>query len=344
MFQKDKIQRAYFTVFFLSILGLTAYLFLPFATVLILSLVAAILLQSYQKKMIRYFKSNVLASALSIVLLAVCVFLPIIFLANIFIMEAQSVYASLTSAQGGNGGLAALSEMINNVLVRIDPESNINLGASIAVGINWFIKNVGGILISGTATLFLQFFIFFVTTFFLLKDGKAFAEFAHDLSPLDEQYDRKIFSSIVRAVQSIIKGVFVIAIIQGTLTGIGLWIFGLPNPLFWGAVAALCAPIPLVGTGAVLVPAVIYLAITSSPISAILLILWGLVLVGFIDNLLAPYIYSQGIEVHQLPMLLSVLGGLSVFGVMGFIIGPLVLAVCISLIEIYKELVLIERV
>lgn len=327
---------------FLGVLGLTVYIFMPFAMVLLLSVVSAIMLRPLYNKVMRKYKKPLVASFVSLVILAFVVFLPVIFLTNVLIGESQSVYQSITQGQGENI-LTEVSDKLNQVIARFDPNSSIDLGAYFATGINWFVKNVGGILISGTASLFLQAFLLFVITFFFLKDGHLFARFLKNLSPLDEHYDNKIYASITSAVQSIVKGVFLIAIIQGTLTGIGLWIFGLPNPLFWGAVAAICAPIPLIGTGAVLVPSVIYLALTGSGVAALLLTLWGVLLVGFVDNLIAPYIYSQGINVHQLPMLLSVLGGLSVFGVLGFIIGPIILAVCISLIDIYRELILKEK-
>jgi predicted PurR-regulated permease PerM len=342
MLRSEKIEKIYFMLLFLGVLSLTVYIFLPFAMVLLLATVAAIMLRPVHTKMVHRFKKPLLASFGSLIILGFVVFLPIIFLTNVLIGESQSVYQSITQGQGQNT-LSKVSGELNQVLARFDPNSSIDLGAYFAGGINWFVKNVGSVVISGTASLFLQIFLLFVITFFFLKYGHVFSRFLKDLSPLDEHYDNKIFASITSAVQSIVKGVFLIAIIQGTLTGIGLWIFGLPNPLFWGAVAAICAPIPLIGTGAVLVPSVIYLALTGSGLAALLLTLWGVLLVGFVDNLIAPYIYSQGIEVHQLPMLLSVLGGLSVFGVLGFIIGPIILAVCISLIDIYRELILKEN-
>ena len=128
-----------------------------------------------------------------------------------------------------------------------------------------------------------------------------------------------------------------VALIQGCLTGVGLWLFGFENTFIWGVLAAFGALIPSVGTTLVLVPAVLYLFFTGDTVAALGLIAWGVVAVGTIDNILGPYLMGRGNSIHPLLVLLSVLGGISVFGFIGFLLGPIVVSLFLVLLELYSS-------
>jgi predicted PurR-regulated permease PerM len=113
-------------------------------------------------------------------------------------------------------------------------------------------------------------------------------------------------------------------------------IFDIPAPAVWGAVAAIAAFIPGIGTSLVIVPGIIYLLLTGNTAYAIGLAIWGAVAVGLIDNVLGPHLVNKGVHIHPFLILVSVLGGLSTFGPIGFILGPLVLALLFALLEVYR--------
>jgi predicted PurR-regulated permease PerM len=124
------------------------------------------------------------------------------------------------------------------------------------------------------------------------------------------------------------------------LAGIGMWVFGIPNPTLWGSISAVASLVPGLGTALIFIPAVAYTYIAGNIPNAIGLLLWGTLIVGLVDNFLTPYLYSRSVDIHQLIMLFAVLGGLVVFGPIGFIFGPIVLAIFFSLIDIYQDIIL----
>jgi predicted PurR-regulated permease PerM len=123
------------------------------------------------------------------------------------------------------------------------------------------------------------------------------------------------------------------------VTGIGFTIFGVPNPVLWGGIATIAALIPLVGTGIIVMPAGAWLLLTHHTGAGTGLIIWGFIFVGLVDNVLHPYVMKKGMDMHPFLILLSVLGGLSYFGPIGFLAGPIVLAFFFALLEIYPQIV-----
>jgi len=155
------------------------------------------------------------------------------------------------------------------------------------------------------------------------------------LSPLTDTNDALILKRLASAVRSVAVGTVSIAILQGVLTAIGLTIFGFDRAILWGCFAAFGALIPGVGTTVVFVPAIAFLIYNGSNLSAIALTVWGVLAVGLIDNLLGPYVMSRGNTMHPFFLLLSVLGGISLFGPIGFILGPVILSLFLVFLELY---------
>jgi predicted PurR-regulated permease PerM len=170
----------------------------------------------------------------------------------------------------------------------------------------------------------------------MLKDGPEFLKKLIRLSPLPDSQDEFILSKLAQAVRSVVLGTLGIAIIQGLLTTIGLMIFGISQPVLWGAIAAVCALIPYFGTSFVFVGAVLDAVISHSYGAAIGLTIWGVFIVGLIDNILMPYLISIGEKSHPFAVLISVLGGVLIFGPMGFLVGPVFLTLFFALFELYS--------
>jgi predicted PurR-regulated permease PerM len=155
--------------------------------------------------------------------------------------------------------------------------------------------------------------------------------------PLPENSMDRILDRFTSVSRASIKGTLVIGIIQGGLQGIAFAFMGIESALFWGTVMAFTSIIPVVGTAIIWFPAVIILALTGHTIKAVILLLFCSLVVGSIDNLLRPWLVGRDTEMHELMILFSTLGGLSLFGIIGFIIGPIVASLFITAWNIYEE-------
>jgi predicted PurR-regulated permease PerM len=162
------------------------------------------------------------------------------------------------------------------------------------------------------------------------------------LSPLPDEYDEEIIHKFRSVVDATFRGQVLTAIAQGLVTGIGLAIAGVPAPILWGAVAALFSLIPMVGAAAVWVPASIYLFVLASMDRigwgwGIFLVVWGIAVVSVVDNLIRPWAMKAGTNMHAIVLFFSIIGGLSAFGFVGIILGPLVVALLVTVIAIYRD-------
>jgi predicted PurR-regulated permease PerM len=200
----------------------------------------------------------------------------------------------------------------------------------------FLIENLAQVTRSTIAFIFL-FLVFLYTMFFFLKDGKLLLDrilFYLPLASHDEERLLERFTSVSRAT---IKGTLVIGVIQGGLAGLAFWAVGIDGSVFWGAVMTFLSVIPAVGSALVWVPAVIILAALGHFLKAFLLLIFCGLLVGSVDNLLRPKMVGRDTRMHELLIFFGTLGGISFFGIIGFIIGPIVAALFTTIWEIYGE-------
>ncbi len=299
--------------------------------------VATIFYPIQQRILIATRKSGGLASFLTVALVFVVLIIPIIFLATQIFQESTNLYQYLLS----NEGSSAFSNSMDSILVRlrnfvpIPTDSSIDIHYYIKQSLAWLLPRLAS-FVSDIAYMLVNLFIFLIALFYLLKDGVKLKNMLVRISPLQDIHDEEIFSKLSLAINTVLKGTLVVALIQGCMAALGFYLFGIPSPFLWGAVAAIAAVIPGFGTALVISPAVVYLALSGEISSAVGLFVWGMTAVGLIDNFLGPKIVERGVKIHPFLILLSVLGGLSLFGPLGFIFGPLVLSLFFALSEIYS--------
>jgi predicted PurR-regulated permease PerM len=305
----------------------------PFIWVLALAGVLALIVKPLYYKLLRFLRFESLTSFIVIVILIVFIMLPLSFLGWQIFQEAQSMYFQVSSEKMPylNEIAAAIEGPIRNYI----PGFSINLPLYISNLFNWLVGNIGPI-VSGTAQTLMNFLLVVISLFFFLKDGKKIRKMAVESSPLDDKYDNLIIEKLEATVNSVVRGTLLIAAVQGLIAGIGFWIFGSPNPALWGTIAAITSLIPGFGTGIVIVPVIIYLLVSGNILMAIGLSIWSALFVGSVDNLLRPFLYKKGVVTHPLFILFAVLGGLSFFGPIGLIFGPIVLSLFLTLLDIYK--------
>jgi predicted PurR-regulated permease PerM len=316
----------------------------PFFAPLVLGAVFAVVLQPLHKRIfVHVGKRESLAALSTVAVSIIIVLIPILFVSVQLIKEAQSLYqwAGATDIQRV---FAELIEQNGSLLDSYIPNASTalnDLSASIDDYVksvaSWILLNIGTAF-SSIAALFLDLFIFLVTLYYLLRDGEKLLDHLVHLSPLNDSDDRRIIRKLEGAVNSVVKGKLAVAVIQGSLAGIGLALFGVPNPVVWGLIAVVVSLIPPVGTALVLVPAILYLAILGAPAAAFGLSLWSIG-VTVSDNILGPVLMSGGSDLHPLLVLLSVLGGLILFGPVGLFLGPLTIALLLALLSLYGFIV-----
>jgi len=324
-------------VFFFGFMGVVAYIvFLmmtPFISALALAaIIVTICYPLYLRMIPKMPKQNeTLAALLTTIMVLIVVVLPMIFIASSLVNEAVSIYGL---ANDGEVGFEESFIALETSLRQYVPGVELDATEYIKQGTTWLASNVGAIF-AGTASTFFLFFIAMIGSFYLFRDGREFTKKLVVISPLPDDEDELILRRLARAVRSVAMGTVLVALIQGTLTGFGLWLFGFERAVLWGVIAAFGALIPSVGTSIVFIPAILYLVITGAYLTAAGLAVWGILAVSLIDNLLGPYLMSRGNAMHPFIILLSVLGGISVFGPIGFIVGPVVVSLFTVLLELY---------
>jgi predicted PurR-regulated permease PerM len=261
-----------------------------------------------------------------------------VFLGIQILQEAQELYSSVTEGGGKDNILNAVKEITDYLQkhIPVPVEFSFDFDKYIEHGLGWLLGNIGSVF-SNLAKMLLNLFIFLIALYYLLKDGEILKKRIDEISPLAEADDEKIFNIIKSAINSVIKGNLTIAVIQGVMTAAGFAIFGVPNAVLWGSVTAISALIPGIGTSIILIPAILFLFLRGDILPGVGLLIWGGGAVGLIDNFLGPKLMGRGMKMHPLIILLSVLGGIGLFGPIGFLLGPLAVSLLFAFIEIYTS-------
>jgi predicted PurR-regulated permease PerM len=214
----------------------------------------------------------------------------------------------------------------------------------VATKIGEFAGNVGTFLVNsvasatkGTASFMLRLFIMLYAMFFFLIGGREILEKILYYMPLGPKEENRMVERFISVTRATIKGTLVIGAIQGTLAGLAFFVAGIGGSAFWGTIMAVLSIIPGVGTALVWIPAVIYLIAIGKLTTGILLALWCGLVVGTVDNVLRPRLVGRDTKMSDLMILLGTLGGILVFGAVGFIVGPIIAALFVTIWEMYGE-------
>lgn len=328
--------RPYFLLILLAGTGLLAFLvFRPFLYALILAAVCAVISHKFHQKIVKGVGHPMIAALCSTLIIIAIILIPLTFLSVQIFQEAEQLYHSLNPTNQ-NSIVSTLKKSTENTKWAgpvLDQFSS-NIDQYMQRLLTWLVANLGSVF-SNLAKLVTSCFIFTISLYYFLKDGKKIKDALMILSPLSDENDEIIFHRLSDAINSVIKGSLIIAMIQGLLAGIGLFFFGVPNVALWGAATTIAALIPGVGTAIILGPAVLFLFLKGSVLAAIGLLVWSIVIVGLIDNLLRPKLIEGGTKLHPLIIFLAVFGGIIFFGPMGFLFGPLTLSLFFAVLHIY---------
>ena len=206
------------------------------------------------------------------------------------------------------------------------------------------VKVSSGILLSQAAGVAQNIFLFvanfvivLITMFFFLRDGANFSDRLRRLLPMDQEHQERLFRNISNSISGVVHGCLVVAMVQGLLAGLAYWFFGIPYAILWGVVTAFAALLPVGGTTLVSVPASLFLFLQGETLKGVFLLVWSIGVVGMVDNILKPMFIGARLKLPMLFLFFGILGGFAVFGALGFILGPVVLALLAALLDLYIE-------
>lgn len=341
-----KVGRAVEYTFFFGLLFLAGYMvwliMAPFIAALALSVIIVTICNPIysriKKRVPRQNKS--VAAFISTMFVTLVIVIPLILMSSLIVREVVAFYQDVSA------GDLQIQEQLTALQTRLQylmPGLELDLAGQIRTSAEWFTGNLGAIF-AGTLSTIFAFFIALIGAFYFFRDGRELLELLIKVSPLPDQEDRIIFARLAKAVRAVATGTVLVALIQGSLVTIGFTLFGLgERAILWGAVASLGALIPGIGTTVVTAPAIIYLFFTGDMTNAVALLIWSMLIVGLVDNLIGPYLISRGNNLHPFIILISVLGGISLVGPIGFVIGPVIVTLFIVLLEIYNQYIVNEK-
>ncbi|MAT49733.1 MAG: AI-2E family transporter [Porticoccaceae bacterium] len=340
----DKLEQRAFILLLVTISALFFFLIKPFFASVFWACAIALVFYPVQQRLIRRWAHRPNLSALATLFICiVVVVIPVLLILTSFVQEAAGLYQRISSGELKPESLLdhvrdALPA-VNALLDRfgLDLDSLKEQAASGAVAASRFIAKNAVSLGQSTFQFFLNLVLMLYLMFFLLRDGSALVDKLTHALPFGDERERLMFSKFAEVTRATIKGNLVVAMVQGALGGIIFWLLGIPGPILWGVVMAVLSLIPAVGAGLIWLPAAIFLFATGDTVEAIILVLYGVLVIGLADNVLRPILVGRDTKLPDWLVLLSTLGGLVLFGINGFVIGPVIAALFVVVWQIFSR-------
>lgn len=330
----------------LIVLGIALYLcwlmVQPFVNVILWAAVLAVVFYPMHRRIRLRIASPSGAAIVSTLLVVVLILLPATFITVAVVRELAGAADSL---QAGVQRLSDISTIpgVGWVMERVQGYVEIDMAAAQEF-LAERLQAWGGALaastllvVGGAVGAIVQMVLVVFTLFYMFRDGDRIRHAVYDILPLQRIQMHDITARTRDVIAATIYGVLVISAIQGILGTIIFSILGLPSPLLWGVVMFFLSMIPMAGAFLVWVPAAIYLVLTGAYIKAFVLAVWGVLVISSIDNFLSPRLVGRRARLHELLIFFAVLGGLEVFGVLGLVLGPVVVAITLALIEMARQ-------
>lgn len=320
----------------LAVCALVFLIAQPFIPAITWALVLAVIAHPMHEALARRLRRPTLAAGLAVMLVMVVVALPAAFVVRQIASEALDSAESMRALLDGDRWKAQLERFPRLEPLRRWVDEQVDIRAefkrtseAVAKGVRGFFARSLEFVLGTFVTLFLLFYS--------LRDKRRLLESLRSFVPLAPAETSKVLSKVGHTIHAIVYGTLAVAAVQGLLGGLMFWWLGLPAPLLWGSVMAIVAVLPVLGAAIVWVPVALYFAADGDWQKALILTAWGGVVIALIDNLLYPILVKSEMRVHTVPVFISVLGGLVVFGATGIVLGPLVLAVALTLLEIWRK-------
>jgi predicted PurR-regulated permease PerM len=337
----------YFLLLFLVSFLLLGRLLWPFFSILILSFLLSGLFQPVFRFLHERLKfSEQFSSMATCFFIVIVVFLPLMIFVIALSKEVLGLYPLIKGKNltlllqqllEENQVVAKIKEIFASFGIEFHPERLTRTLSEIGKVAGLFLYNQASSWAANILNFVFSFFMMVIVIFFLLIDQERFMTYILELSPLPDQQERQLFRKFEEIAKAVLVGNGLCGLLQGFLGGAAFMFFGINSPILWGGVMAILAFLPIVGIGLVLVPAAIILFLKGSIGVGIFMLFFYAVLSFSVEYLLKPWMVGERVKMHTLLVFLSILGGLSVYGVLGIIYGPLIVTAFLSLADIYRK-------
>ena len=344
MIKNIGFERVRYILFFsLIFILLVAFLYLikPFLYAIFWAAVVSILLQPMHKFISKYIDSPSVSSIISLILVIVIFFLPLTLFGYLLIQQSVQLYLSFSDSADIIANVQGFASwLVNTPLAPYLEEITqqwTGYAADAAKTVSVFLfQNIKNIT-QNSVRFIIMLFIMLYTLYFFFKDGKKIAGYLSYISPIGNNYEKMFYEKFRNTAIATLKTTLIIGGIQGTLGGLLFWVTGIKGAFIWGVLMVLLSMIPALGSFIIWLPAAIIMIATGHTWEGILILIIGTSVISTIDNLLRPILVGKGTAMHPLIVLLTTLGGFVLFGISGFVIGPIIASLFLAVMSIYSH-------
>jgi predicted PurR-regulated permease PerM len=323
-----------------------AWILLPFYGAIFWALVLAILCAPLQRRLLKLLRQrNNLAAVLSVLAFLIAVFFPLLLIAASLVQEGTLVYGKMRSGQIDFGTyfqqiLSSLPGWLAKLLARFGVDDISTLKSALSEAATQASQLIASKLLGIgqiTAQFVMSIGIMLYLLFFFLRDGTGLAAKITHAIPLNKIDKQQLFAKFATVIRATVKGNLTVAATQGAMGGAMFWFLGIQGAMLWAVLMTVMSLLPAVGAGLIWGPVALYFLVTGAVWQGVTLILYGVFAIGLVDNILRPILVGKDTQMPDYVVLLSTLGGLSVFGLNGFVIGPVIAAMFIASWEIFAN-------
>lgn len=314
-------------------------MFSPYLFPLFWAAVLAGIFYPLYTKILRKTKSKNLSAFLTVLIVLLIIILPLVVISNIMVNEATAIYSTFnnqdTISEIKNlADQASKLPFVQKFTENIEVEKDLkNISTAISTNLlTWLKAWTQNIVI-----LIINLFVSLYALYYFLKDGKRFLLYLIRLFPLDDNIEKSLYHKLASTIRATLKGTIFIGFIQGILSGLTIFIVGIPSVLLWTMAMVVLSIIPAVGPLIILLPITAYMVFFGSQWQVIVLVL-GMIIVSLSDNFLRPVLVGKDLKMHPLIVFLSTVGGLGLFGISGVVIGPIIASLFISTLDIFEKM------
>jgi predicted PurR-regulated permease PerM len=344
--QHDIVARIFFFALLLGLTVVVLDLFAPYVTDVVMAILFASLLAPLMRWLMVRLRVKWVAALLCCLVVALVVVGPVVFVVVTLSREAAIVIGaarttltmdSVNAYLFGEGWLATRARSLATTLsVPFTPDSVKAAGVSVVGTVATFLYERTNALVSNVLVFVFHLFITFLSLFYLLVDGQRFRDFVRRASPLPDDEDDLILSRFQAVGRAILWGNGVGSVVQGVVGAMAMALAGFESPVVWGAVMAFAAFLPMVGISLVTVPAALYMASQGRVLAALVFIGVTGAFAFIFENVVKTKMIGSQVRMHDFVILLSILGGMGIFGLMGLLYGPMMVALFLVMLELYQ--------
>jgi predicted PurR-regulated permease PerM len=340
-----ELQQKTFLILLILVTIAFGWILLPFYGAVFWGAVLAILFAPFYRRLLARMKQRPnLAALATLAICLVLVILPLTLITMAMLQEGLLVYEKIRSGQINFGTyfqqvVAALPSWLTRLLDRMDLLDINSIQQRLSSGAMQGSQYVATQAISITQNTFdfmVSFFIMLYLLFFLLRDGATLSTRIRDAIPLSASHKRHLFKKFTTVIRATVKGNVAVAAMQGALGGLAFWFLDIQGALLWAVLMAFLSLLPAIGAAVVWLPVAIYFLVTGAIWQGVALIVFGVLVIGLVDNVLRPILVGKDTQMPDYVVLISTLGGMALFGLNGFVIGPAVAALFIACWDLFS--------